>query len=148
MLVLPRVIAGRISLVEWGHAIGLVWITISLLLAVFLPGASYLFLVPATLLVLGTLLGKCLPGDRKQQFVFATWLCAVGVVWIPLAPLFYDALGFRFVWVVAAQATIVTSALIPLAATLSGKATWRFAAFLGCVAVLFAIIAISQNRVA
>ena len=148
LIVLIRVVQIRIRLADWTHAIGLVWIVIAVLLAVFLPGASYLFLVPATVMIFGVILLRFLPSAQAPFIFLLVWTIAVGVVWIPMQPLFYDALGFRFSIVVAILASIVTSTLLPYIGTMSNRSSWHTAATTGFAAATFAIIAIVQNRAA
>jgi hypothetical protein len=90
------------------------WGLFGLVTAILLPGASYLFLVPA--LVAG-LAGLALPG-RSGGAVWAAILpaLAAGVVWFPILALLYDGLGSGALFLIGALVAIALTPLLPLAA--------------------------------
>ncbi len=68
-----------------GCGLVLTWLT-----AFYVPGASYLFLLPT----MGWGIASCWIRFDQRSAVLVAWL-AVVALWFPLEPLFYDALGFR-----------------------------------------------------
>jgi hypothetical protein len=99
----------------------LYWGLFGLVTAILLPGASYLFLVPA--LVAG-LAGLALPG-KSGEVMWAAILpaLAAGVVWFPILSLLYDGLGSGALFLIGALIAIALTPLLPLAAV-AGR-PWR-----------------------
>jgi hypothetical protein len=91
----------------------LVWGLLSVVTAILLPGASYLFLVPV--LVAG-LAGLTLPGRMGEQTAILPALAA-GVVWFPILTLLYDGLGSGALFLIAALVAVALTPLLPLAGT-------------------------------
>ncbi len=90
----------------------LVWALLGVLSALLLPGASYLFVVPAWAAGLS---GLFLPGSSRTRAV-ATILPALvaAVLWFPLLILLYDGAGAPALWLIGALLTIVLTTLGPL----------------------------------
>ncbi|MFN5321220.1 MAG: M28 family peptidase [Planctomycetota bacterium] len=120
------------------------WSLISLLLALLVPGASYLFLVPGVFLVASLALADCRPLNLSSGLALAA--VAVGAIWIPNERLFYDALGFAFPLAVAFRPLIACSILVPWFCQIKSTWAWRIGIALVIAAVCFAASAIAQNR--
>lgn len=120
------------------------WSLISVLLALLIPGASYLFLVPAGFLVLALALSLLRPALLSLGLAVATIIA--GCLWIPNERLFYDALGFAFPLTVAFRPVIAGSLFLPWLWQLNPRSAWRIGIGLVVVAVIVAVSAIAQNR--
>jgi Peptidase family M28 len=105
----------------WSAWVGvwLFWDTVGLVAAWFVPGASYLFLLPGAIAAIGGLIAACLP-TRKASRVFLGVCClgpvAVGVLWLPIQVLFSDAVGLTLAPVYPLCASLVTITALPLLA--------------------------------
>ncbi|HSU84215.1 MAG TPA: M20/M25/M40 family metallo-hydrolase, partial [Thermoanaerobaculia bacterium] len=92
----------------------LVWALLGLMTALLLPGASYLFMVPAWMA--GTA-GLFLPGgERTRAAVAILPALAAAVLWFPLLILFYDGLGSPVLWLLGTLLALVLTPIVPLAA--------------------------------
>ncbi|HZF10865.1 MAG TPA: M28 family peptidase [Thermoanaerobaculia bacterium] len=101
--------------------IWLAWALVGLLLALCLPGVSYLFLVPA---LAAGLCGLLLPAKAGAAGIAAVVSAGVAaVVWFPILFLLYDGLGTGGLLVVAALLAVFLTAIVPLVA--AAGAGWR-----------------------
>jgi len=89
--------------VVWSLWLGVLW-----LVSLYAPGASHLFLIPA----LWAVLVGWLPGLGAATRGFLAWLGVAGL-WLPLEPLYYDALGFMFRDVLVLRLLLVGLAFLP-----------------------------------
>lgn len=144
LLGLSRLIGPRVGLGLSVLTLGWTWSLIALLLAWLLPGASYLFLVPAGGLAVTLLIGRWWPATLPLGFFLS--VLVMGIIWLPNEGLFYDALGFVYPLAVAFRAVFAGSLLIPWFCQLSLREAWQAGLTLVTTAVLFAAIAIAQNR--
>jgi len=96
--------ARDVYLLVGGGAVGLMWLSIY-----FVPGASYLFMGPA----LGAGLGGVLFSTRPTAAALVFWF-SMAALWLPLEPLFYDALGFMNREVLVVRLLLLTMAAYPL----------------------------------
>lgn len=87
-----------------GCGLVLTWLT-----AFYVPGASYLFLLPS---VGWGIASSWIRFDRRSA-VLVAWL-AVVALWFPLEPLFYDALGFRNREILLARLLLLNLAVAPV----------------------------------
>jgi hypothetical protein len=127
-----------------GVASGWLWSLFAVLLAWLLPGASYLFIVPAVSLAIALTAGRRWPKSLPWgMFISAIVL---GCLWIPNEDLFYQALGFIYPSAVAFRAVLAGAILLPWFGQLTSRAAWRSGLILVTAAVAFAAIAIAQNR--
>ena len=110
----------------------LVWVLFGMITALLLPGASYLFIVPAWAAGLASLF---LPGGSRARVVavLAPALLAAAV-WFPLLILFFDGLGRPALGLVAVLLAIVLTLLLPL-----GEAGGRRPLALGALAAALAL---------
>lgn len=103
-------------------ALGLVWTALAAVVTWITVGASFLFLLPAASLLLGS--GRRGSGEDRQAGQPAPlptgWLAALvtGLVWLPLERLFYDAVGFGMEIAMAVRTALVLSCLLGLVANL------------------------------
>lgn len=141
---LSRLVGPRGGLGFHATVTGWHWTFLALLLALGVPGASYLFLVPAGLLVVALGLTLLRPAGLKLGLALAALV--VGCLWIPNERLFYDALGFAFPLAVAFRPAVACSILLPWFSQLSSRAAWRLGFALIIAAICFAVSAIAQNR--
>lgn len=130
----------------------LVWCLLGLVTALLLPGASYLFIVPA---FVAGLVGLFLPGREGARFAaVAVPVLVAGALWFPLLILFYDGLGSPVLWLLGTLLAIVLTAILPLGATagtgprrlLAGGALAAALAFAVAAAVLPAYSPESPSR--
>jgi len=144
LLGLSRLIGPRCGLGMSGVASGWLWSLIGLLLGWLLPGASYLFIVPACCLAITLAVGRYWPKSLPWGLLLSATVLAC--IWIPNEGLFYDALGFIYPMAVAFRAVFAGAILLPWFGQLTPRAAWRSGILLVAVAVAFAVIAIAQNR--
>lgn len=144
---IARMVGERVGSGAWVAAMGLIWSAIALWLTWQWVGASYLFLVPATILVVGA--GIASVSRRPAWAVLAVvatgWV--VGLMWLPNEALFYDALGFRYPLAIAIRIVPVVTIGLPLLAGQSGQRVWTLAACLLLGMVGCAAFGIIQNRI-
>jgi hypothetical protein len=144
LLGLSRLIGPCCGLGMSGLASGWLWSLLAVLLAWLLPGASYLFIVPAVSLTLALAAGRRWPKSLPWGLFISA--IVLGCLWIPNEDLFYQALGFIFPTAVAFRAVFAGAILLPWFGQLSSRAAWRSGLLLVTAAVAFAAIAIAQNR--
>lgn len=103
----------------------LIWSTFALCTSTMLVGASYLFVVPLAgtgiAVAMAIFVGQADP-FRQAVFVSCMGAITVGLIWMPIERLFYDALGFRMNVALILRVAIVLPALLPLMVLASRKA--------------------------
>ena len=100
------------------------WLVAALLTSIYLPGASYLFIVPALVAVVSQFVLRNLL-KISMGVVSGLSIVAVGVIWIPMEPLFYDAVGFRINQILILRVAVVMTVIWPLLVwTRSGIVWW------------------------
>lgn len=87
-----------------GGGLVLTWLT-----AIYVPGASYLFLLPT---IGWGVASWWIRFDQRSAAVFA-WF-SVAALWFPLEPLFYDALGFSSREILLGRLLLLTLASAPI----------------------------------
>ena len=105
------------SMWEMWCGIWIWWAVIGLLVALLMPGASYLAIVPALCAGLFGIIGLRLKvgGSRHAELIVPLLsLLVVACLWVPMEPLFYDAFGFGTSIYLVAQVAMVATALMPL----------------------------------
>ncbi len=118
----------------------LAWTLLGLVTALLLPGASYLFIVPAWA---AGLAGLFLPGgERARIATVAMPALAVGALWFPLLILFYVGMGDPMLWLVGTLLAIMLTVLLPFGATAGEGGRRPLAAAGALVAALGFVIAI------
>ena len=105
------------SMWEMWCGIWIWWAVIGLLVALLMPGASYLAVVPALFAGLFGIIGLRLKvgGSRHAELIVPLLsLLVVACLWVPMEPLFYDAFGFDTSIYLVAQVAMVAAALMPI----------------------------------
>jgi hypothetical protein len=118
-----------------GHAI--CWTALAIALAQFLPGASYIAIVPAVAFAVSVALSALVAADSAIGSI----ICAVAaaVLHFPLALLFYDAFGRPAIAVIAVVLALVATTFSPIAASANAVRRPALAAVLGMVIVCLAM---------
>jgi hypothetical protein len=109
---------GRVA--PWSAWLGvwLWWNVLGLLAAIYLPGASYLFILPGAVAAVSGLLAALLPARRAESgLTVASCLgpIAAGVIWLPMQVLLYDSVGFMRPVVYPLCAGLLALTALPLA---------------------------------
>jgi len=119
----------------------LIWSALAVSSAIYLPGASYLFIVPLLVTALACSAAIYVGGKNlvtSAAAVTCAGAIATGLIWLPLERLFYDALGFRMNVTIIFRVAIVLTSLLPATALASRRSIAVLA-----VASLSASVAIS-----
>ncbi len=124
LLALAWLASPRLNWSSLWFAVWLVWSVLALTTAVLIPGASYLFIVP----LLGTSLAILMVffvGEshlqRQAVFVSCCGVLSVGLIWMPIERIFYDAVGFGMNTVLIVRVAIAWTALLPVMALTSRR---------------------------
>ena len=108
---------GNIEMWSAWTGVWLYWDTVGLLVAWFVPGASYLFLLPGAIAAIAGLVAACWP-ERGSSRVFLGVCClgpvAVGVLWLPIQVLFSDGVSLTMTPVYPLCAALTTVTALPL----------------------------------
>lgn len=91
------------------YCLAVIGVALTWLTTTYLPGASYLFLLPT----IGWGIALWCFGRTPALAALMAWL-AVVALWFPLEPLFYDALGFRAREILLARLLLLNVALSPV----------------------------------
>jgi hypothetical protein len=105
---------------QWNEAyllLSLLWLVLLWVTSLYVPGASYLFLFPA----LGHALGAWVV-DRTPALAATLAWASVAVLWLPLEPLFYDALGFMNRDILLGRLLLLNVGLLPVCLACHGLA--------------------------
>ncbi len=113
----------------------LTWALLGLGTVFILPGASFLFVVPA----LAAGLGGLARGSRMGPAVIGAITAAC--LWIPVLHLLYQGIGLAVPAVHGLVVAVLLGTLVPFAATLSPSARTRFPALAAVVTVILTVIA-------
>ena len=117
---LPVYAAGSVRLVERLDGGLAFWNALGVAVAWFVPGASFLLILPGAVAAVGGLAAAFLPEHITLRGVRdATCLAAIaaGVLWLPMQVLLYDAIGFQLTPVYVVSAALVTLTALPLLGT-------------------------------
>ena len=120
------------------------WAVLGLLLAVLLPGTSYLFLVPALVAGLAGIASlSSAPGVRTWAALLPMLVAAV--LWFPFLQFLYLGLGLMGLMVTAVLLALFDTTLAPLAAASGpGVRKWVPVAA-GALAAVFAVVAMVSS---
>lgn len=112
--------------------VAIVWHMIGIAVTVAVPGAAFLFVVPAVTVTV------CALARANETAMGAVAATAAGILMIPLGVTLYDALGSRLMSVIAV--------IIAMAATLAAPlfARWRNAAVAAALAIIAVVAALLQ----
>ncbi|HEV7670027.1 MAG TPA: M28 family peptidase [Thermoanaerobaculia bacterium] len=98
----------------------LAWAILGIVTALLVPGASYLFLLPA--LVAG--LAGAFGGERRLTVAALLPLAVAGILWAPLALLFFAGLGTPGLTIIATVFGLISMPLAPLLANARRAGLW------------------------
>ena len=116
----------------------IVWAVLACLTSVSLPGASYLFIAP--LLVVAVVAFASLLFRLNVSTVIVASTVAVGLIWLPLDRLFYDAVGFKMAPLLFGRIAMTGTSLIPVIRLLkSGQQFWLALILVGVSVGAFAM---------
>lgn len=116
---------------DWLLGQSLVWALLALLTAGLVPGAAYLFLVPA---LAGAAAAQFAGGIQARSWIPAMLPAVVGgTIWLWLVPSLFDALGFRHLLVWPMVLAVLGSTLIPVIGWVGKSRSRVGAAVLACL---------------
>jgi hypothetical protein len=115
------------------------WSLVGLLLGLFMPGASYLFLVPALIAGLCGLALSGSPGGRLAASILPVFVAAL--LWFPTLRALYLGLGLQGLGVTGLLLSFVFSALAPLVRPAGSLGRRWVPLAAGAAAVLCAVLA-------
>ena len=118
-----------------------IWISLSLLSSVYANGASYLFIIPAVLAA-STYSKTRRSGEIGVMITLVVAAAALGLTWLPLERLFYDAVGFRMPMIMMGRIAFVSTTLLPLLALTSSWIRFSFAMTAACISAISFSVAI------
>ena len=118
-----------------------IWISLSPLSSVYANGASYLFIIPAVLAA-STYSKTRRSGEIGVMITLVVAAAALGLTWLPLERLFYDAVGFRMPMIMMGRIAFVSTTLLPLLALTSSWIRFSFAMTTACISAISFSVAI------
>ncbi len=131
------------------------WCLMNLMVAWTGAGASYLFQLPAAIGVASCLLETVVFRVRNlvsatfdnlapnhYPFTIVLFAIAAGAIWLPLEPLFYDAVGFRMPAVIGVRFAMLQWALLPAIFLTADKTRTGLAFLAVALAVACCLVAI------
>lgn len=118
-----------------------IWISLCFLTSIYVNGASYLFIIP-TVLTASTYSKARNGGELGLMITLVVGAAALGLIWLPLERLFYDAVGFRMPIIMMGRIAFVSATLLPLLALTSIWMRFSFAILATCISVLSFSVAI------
>ena len=114
------------------YGIAIVWHTIGIALALTLPGAAFLFVIPAVVVAL------CAIGGARETVTSASAASAAAILMFPVALLLYDALGGPMMVAIAIVIGTLATLFAPLFASVRGGIG------VAALAIVCAIVAMLQ----
>ncbi|MDB4392178.1 M28 family peptidase [bacterium] len=118
-----------------------IWISLSFLTSIYVNGASYLFIIPAVLTA-STYSKTRIGGETGLMITLVVAAAAIGLIWLPLERLFYDAVGFRMPMIMMGRIAFVSTTLLPLLALTSSWMRFSFAMISACISAISFSVAI------
>lgn len=115
------------------------WVAVGGLLCWQVPGGSFLVIAPLWLSAATIAVATVF---RKAQWAPALWLLACGLIWIPLEPMFYDALGMGATPIFAIRMAWLASCMLPWFTVLTERGVWASFILLGGTWLITTIVAI------
>ena len=117
------------------------WISLCFLTSIYVNGASYLFILPAVLTA-STYSKATNGGKLGLKITLVVGGAALGLVWLPLERLFYDAVGFRMPMIMMGRIAFVSTTLLPALALTSPWVRFSFSILSTCASALLFSLAI------
>lgn len=118
-----------------------IWISLSFLSSIYVNGASYLFIIPAVLTA-STFAKSRKTGGTGLTLTLVVAAGSLGLIWLPLERLFYDAVGFRMPMIMMGRIAFVSTTLLPLLALTSSWGRFSFAMLATCISAVSFSVAI------
>ena len=116
----------------------IVWAVLACLTSVLLSGASYLFIAPLLLVAVVAIVSLLFRLEVSTVIVASS--VAVGLIWLPLDRLFYDAVGFKMAPLLFGRIAMTGTSLIPVIRLLkSGQQFWLALILVGVSVGAFAM---------
>lgn len=136
----------RIPIMSATHPLSLgsaiLFSAVSIALAVALPGATYIALLPASFFLIAAIL--TVRGVRLEPLAAAFVLTGISLLWLPLLMDLYDALGLPMMPAVSALIALCLVSGAPLLARASRRASSVL--MLGAAALLVFVLAVAFSR--
>jgi hypothetical protein len=118
-----------------------IWISLSFLSSIYVNGASYLFIIPAVLTASAFAKSRK-TGGTGLTLTLVVAAGSLGLIWLPLERLFYDAVGFRMPMIMMGRIAFVSTTLLPLLALTSSWGRFSFAMLATCISAVSFSVAI------
>ncbi len=118
-----------------------IWISLSFLSSIYVNGASYLFIIPAVLTASAFAKSRK-TGGTGLTLTLVVAAGSLGLIWLPLERLFYDAVGFRMPMIMMGRIAFVSTTLLPLLALTSPWGRFSFAMLATCISAVSFSVAI------
>jgi hypothetical protein len=119
-----------------------IWLTLAFLTSISVAGASHLFLVPV-LITSAFGLATCCFGQRGLQATLIAAAIMVGVIWIPLERILYDAVGFRMPIIMMARIAIISTTMLGLLSMTNDRTKFWFTMLCSVLSIAAFVTAIA-----
>jgi hypothetical protein len=97
------------------------WLALAAALIWWIPGGCFVALIPVLLAAMAIMIGSIV--GRSVEYLAIGWAVAVSLIWFPLEPMLYDALGMGAPMIFAVRMAWLTSCLWPVMSLLSVAAS-------------------------
>ncbi len=121
------------------------WLILAFMTSMFLTGASHLFVVPVLVTCAFGLVASWMDHRRFPLTLFVSAV-AVGMIWIPLERVFYDAVGFRMPWIMMARIAIVSTTILGLLSVTNERTKFCFTMLTATSSIIAFVVAIVLAR--
>ena len=121
----------------------MLWLMFAIGTVALFRGGSYLFTVPLLVSGVLALITSLVFKKHAAMLVFFCLAFSVGLFWLPLERMFYDAIGFRFALILIVRVVVVCTCLLPglMMTRLSWISIYGVAtAFIGVICSLVAVV--------
>lgn len=110
------------------------WLGLAFASSVWLTGACYLFVVPVVGTVIVGMAARIM-GDRGLTTTLVAAAILVGVIWLPMERLFYDAVGFRMPIALLVRMSLVGTTTVGLFALANNRTKLGVAIATGAISI-------------
>ena len=126
------------------YALCVIWLLLALVCSVMATGASHLFIAPM-IAATGFSLISCWSGQRGLVATIVFTAFVVGVIWLPMERLFYDAVGFKMALIMLLRISMLSAVLLGPLALSSNRIKFSFAITTSVLAVASFVAAVFLN---
>lgn len=119
-----------------------IWSALAVATSQFVPGASYLFIVPLVFAIVT----RGLFYNRSKWLANVMTSVVTAALWLPIGVLFYDAIGFSMNALLIGRICLLTWTLIPVAAHFSYKKCQQVSWISFTIGVVSLLLAIFVNQ--